>query len=249
MFYPIFLLATLILALVNASALTNLDKETNNHNLIAANAAFYASESNLEENQLNFKKQKEFSNAEYNSLIRAFHLEKENEGNNSGSMNMGNFYIDVVQRNLSETPKKLNQTKKSKAFDEFRFINVSNQNNFQRLNFDYEYEETGITDNGVIIDVIIFPRENLLDENATKINFGSVKKLSTKYGDISRTVKRVMFHSMAASTSSAKSFVNHDKNSGECGQAGFYCNIEIRKAGSLSSNKIIIENLDPQLNN
>jgi hypothetical protein len=255
MFLPLFLLVTVILTFVSASNLTQIEELNNVSNLLTSQATFYASESVLEDNLYEFKKAKK-----NNTLIKSFHLEKEDEGKNSGTFDNGYYLIDIVNRGLSENSKAIKNQNQGENFSEFRFIDVKEENNFDSLSFAYNYPDN-FTDNGILIDIFVFPKTNLRDNKKQIIDFGNIKELSKKNGSNKRNIKRMIFHSLSSQMSvnageQAKTHHNFDKdktccnpNLGNlekeklgCNKNFWHCSLNVINQ---TSNNILISGLKP----
>ena len=195
MFFPLFLLAIVILSIVSVSAFTMIDQHQNTANLMASAATFYAAESSLEESKYQFKLNKEAEEFKHNPLIRAFHKEQEDISQSTGKLISEDYEIDIIERSFNEAPTRLATVTNPQSFDEFRFIDISQKNHFTELEF-YFQKKDEIFNSGVLIDIIAFPRTYFDSSSSAKINFGSVRKLSTKTGDIDRNVKRMMYSSL-----------------------------------------------------
>lgn len=242
MFYPLFLLVSLILSLVSAGALTALDAQQNTSDLIASNATFYAAESVLEENLRQLKRQKEAEEGKGNSLLHAFQLEDLKKSGASGDQDFASYAVNIVDRQMDEQPDYLLSKNQEKAFDEYRFFNVDDDYLFNRLIFSYERITPEQAWGGLILDLIVFPRS---EEEDQMLNFGSLRKLATRDGDFSRNIKRMMIRTDTDNTSANEKY-GFDKYSKYCNPdslPGYYCSLDMN---IIQDGKIAIEGLDPE---
>jgi hypothetical protein len=228
LFFPLFLFTSVILAVVSAASLNIVDQQQNTSKLVASTAAFYAAETSLEDSLYEFKINKEFDEAQHNTLIRSFYSEKEDISQHTGTLENSTYAVNIVKRSFSEVPKKLDIKKQARKFDEFRFINVKPKYIFHTLNLHFSGDDNSAV--SLLIDVIYFPRLHFENNTRGYIDFGSIKDLALKTGDAHRTVKRVMYYS--------------DKNdtAGEAGSLDF-------SNGTISNtdyeNLITIKHFDP----
>lgn len=216
MFFPLFLLTSVILSLVGAASLSVIDQNRSTSNLMASNATFYAAESAIEDTQYRFKQNKTEATGA-NSLITSFHKERTTVSQWGGNMSTSDYDINIVDRGFTETPKRLSLVTEPKSFDEFRFINVQQSYDFASLEFYYGDPKTATPDD-VIIDIIGFPRDYFADmdgdqNTAGEVDFGTVKSLSAtkkmnadgsfsakNEGDFLRNVQRMMYNSLRGET-------------------------------------------------